>query len=333
MIITGFLKSGNTLLRRLLVAVEPNSGVVPMGLSPLGRVVLRGRPPEWPEACFVRLYEWSHMAVAIRHVYVKALVSRNAVLVPATLAYGFVRYEGQTVFAVLEEAVTGRHPERWGPEIARRLGQDLARWHKTRIRPWARAVTSPLYGAEAYHRLAVSRGARLQFAHRSLLRELERGLRALDCLDFRGPVALSHGDLHRRNVIVDDRGQLVWLDLDRACQRPCRHDLALAEVLLLRRGSNVVDAFEEQYFKVHAREQEAWRRHRLGWLRIASSLEALQVLTPREKPAKFGPWQRMWPAISSACWEIDDAGQPSGALVGEILDLAERNLRVQDRAQ
>jgi Ser/Thr protein kinase RdoA (MazF antagonist) len=320
--------------RQVLLAVQEYCRESPPDLQPMGHAVFPLQLPGWPETRIVRLYEPRKMRPAIRHLCAKALVSRNDVQVPVTLCHGPVTVGPQQLFAILEARAPGAHPTQWSPQLGQWLGQDMAKWHGTRIPPWAaRAIGVSLHEAKVYRRSVARRSAHLQVAHGTLLQELDRSLRALESADMRGPVALSHGDLHNHNCLVQPSGGLVWLDLDGVCRRPWRHDLALAELRLLCHSPQAIEAFEEQYFGVYPAQQEGWIRHRLDWFRMASSWWALQALTPRKRPPALRRQERARLAISSACWEVADIGQPSGVLMAEILRLAEQNPGTESPAQ
>lgn len=274
-----------------------------------------------------RLYDMETTSKGIRHVCVKALVQRHGIHVPPSWGYSFLHMGGRRYFAVVEERIPGQHLRAWSAQLARRLGQDLACWHQVRIpRFLAVAIDIPRLRAEGYLRQLTKRLKLLQDAHESLLAQVQWSLQALEDSDPCGDYVFSHGDLHNRNILISPDERLIWLDLDGACRRPRRHDLALAEIVLLQQAPEAIEAFEEGYFDVHPEQRSGWRKHRLGWYRIVCSWRAVQLLTPRKGQPSVGSRQRLHLALSSASWEVKDVGQPSSALVGSIQRLARRRL-------
>jgi Ser/Thr protein kinase RdoA (MazF antagonist) len=295
--------------------------------TPTGHVVvsLQGSLPSAPRVA--RVYDCQNMSKGVRHVCIKAVISRQNIRVPATRGYGCVHIAGQRYFAVVEDRVPGEHPKKWSEPLAFQLGQDLARWHSLHVPVFlAAALALPRHLPKVYRRQGAKRLELIQAPIDSLRAQLRESLKGLEGASFRGRAAMSHGDLHPRNILFSTDERLIWLDFDGACLRPVRHDLALAQLVLLQSSPQTVDAFEEGYFDLHPAERCGWRLHRLGWYRIVCALRALQLLTPRKRRPTMGRREQLHLAMSSSAWEVKDVGQASSALVASILGLARRTL-------
>jgi len=274
----------------------------------------------------VRFYKPGKWLFGLRHLYFKTIVGRNGISVPVTIGYGRLKLGGYSYFAVVEEYISGHHPEIWSEQLAFELGQQLGRWHDVSISRSNASILKILqWDPELYLKRANQGFNSLKGSHKALHSELFKSLQLLDNYDIRGDYAFSHGDLQHHNVVVNSDKRLIWLDFDQACRRPLRHDLAAVELMMLRKCPEVIDEFERGYFVTHSDQLDGWRKYRLMWYRIISLRRALFKLEQTRKLRGFKKVKE-YMALNSACGEVKDAGQPSSELMRTIVHTAQHRL-------
>jgi fructosamine-3-kinase len=321
--------------RRAMDPVRAHYGKAPPCIGQRSHIVVRLLDSQgWPRPLIARFYKPTHSILGLRYLCIKAILRRQGLAVPQTLAHDTLQLGDASYFTTVEKVVSGKHPTAWSEGLAFALGKDLAYWHQVRMPlPVRTALRIQRWTPSAYREEATKRFHHLEVSHEMQCTDLSRAFQGLDSEAFRGSYVLSHGDLWEGNIIVGPDERLVWLDFDAACWRPRRHDLAEAEVLMLRKFPEVIDAFERGYFDIHPEEQAGWRQHRLGWYRIYCSWRALKLLIRQKEDPTFDTEQKEFGALSSTCWEVDDVGQPASCFVESILRHAQRKLLSQKAAR
>jgi len=283
------------------------------------RVMIRGHP------YYLRPYWLRHLRKPVICIWASHTASRLGLLAPRVCQRCFAKVGGHLCFVILEKELQGATIKGWTPELAADLARGIAAWH---------SVPSRRYNTIE----ALCRHALPQYS--DLLRSLE-GLRltepqssavqgALACLrdeSFRGEIALSHGDLHYGNLLAVGQNRIGWLDLDSISVQPLRHDLAAAELGLLLGAPEMVEAFEDAYFRERPDQKAGWKEYRLRWFALYSLLQGAKYQLERTFRPGFKSRTkeerdrraRAHFTRALACLHTEDKGQSTARLIEDIL--------------
>jgi len=280
---------------------------------------------------FLRLYWLPYLHTAAQYLWACRVARELGVTAPVVRQRCIARIGSHWCLAMIEEELGGAPVSEWTCELAADLGRGVAAWHSIKQVPafmrLSRTGRSPTLGyAELLQR--PPRGG-LVFSRKQQT-AIAAARSSLADEDFIGESAVSHGDLHPRNLLALTTGRVGWVDLDRVRLRPVWHDLAAAAFDLLRNVPEAIDAFEETYFRERPHGRSAWRRHRRRWFHLYSMLKAARFLTGR--PVLPGQKDRTLEdrryraavhfARAHAAAAVTDAGQSAGSLVQGILQRA-----------
>jgi Ser/Thr protein kinase RdoA (MazF antagonist) len=293
------------------------------GAKRISRVALHDRPR------FLRLYGPARFPCALRHWWASQAGTAAGLAVPMVQRGGFVRTGLRVALALIEDVVPGQPLRGWTQPLAACFGRDLATWHRLHdtsgpTGPVMRLL--PVLGSGHYaKRLAV--GAEASFTAEQL-RMIRAAAGWLEDASFVGPVGVSHGDLHRGNLLHMAGDRIGWIDLDGACLRPTRHDLTVAQLHLLGRSGAEMDHFEASYFDGHAAARRDWLVHRRRWFAFSSVLQAVKWATvTHHLPGRRGRPEhdrrkksQSHFQLAEVALSVGDDGQPTSRLVQDIRD-------------
>ena len=285
---------------------------------------------------YLRCYRLRHLHMAVRHVWGCSTAAKVGLVTPRIRRKCLARTGGQLHLLVLEDELKGRPVSTWTPQLARDLAGGLAAWHSLSYPRYASMATwvarfalhgfaSPS-GYAGYFRGILESGGPFSAQEQ---RVLKTALTWLTDRRLAGESALSHGDLHGGNLLDVGNGRLGWLDLDAIQVRPICYDLATAELGLLRRCPEAIEAFEQAYFVRRPQHRKHWRRYRLQWFALYSLLKWYKLA---RQPARPGTLIRQRAqahfARAVAALEVADRKQPSATLIGNIVRRAVEALAV-----
>jgi len=239
------------------------------------------------EQCYLRIYRGRSLAMAARNMWISRVLSASGIHAPVTRQACIAWTKRGFCLALLETEVKGEPADTPLPAaFAPDMGRAISAFHSVGPDELKRAGRIHLRMGVPAYRAMLGRGLRkaglLSPERNAVARE---ALRWLEDRDFVGDVALSHGDLHLRNILRVGEDGIGLLDLDGACIRPLRHDLALAESILLEDSPDAVKAFEDSYFQAHPEQAAGWKRHRTRWLALYNLFMGIKFL---EYPTRSG---------------------------------------------
>jgi aminoglycoside phosphotransferase (APT) family kinase protein len=229
---------------------------------------------------YLRLYRLRKIGMAARNIWASGILSARGVNAPVTVQACIARAGKRFCLALLETGVKGEHldgplPASFAPDLAGMLSA----FHAVSPEKWKRVDRILLHMNASTYRGQLKFGLRHDaLSSRVRNAAVREALRWLDEPDFVGDFALSHGDLHHENMLRTGENEIGVIDLDTACIRPLRHDLALAESTILQDSADAAKAFEESYFQLRPAQAAGWDRHRTHWLVLHNLCWASQML-------------------------------------------------------
>lgn len=233
------------------------------------------------------------------------------------------------------------------PDNARRLAQDLHRWHtledKTatsrrflyRMHPGAaRQYASNDSVLRRYRRRIPDSFADMPLYDAEYQQACRRYRSLFNDSDFIHRLVISHGDLNSGNMIWDDDGSLTWIDYENFSRRCMFHDVADIIFVLLRKSPQAMDEFERAYFaQTEPATLALWRTHRLNWLGVINCIRAhTRLYGPqpsrihRENRSDSQRLKLGIPALSRAraAHLTRDRGEPSSELLQRVRKRAKK---------
>ena len=252
------------------------------------------------ESYFIHAY-WLRCLPDAYKVFIGARLINDAKILGPQISVVLLRkIAGRPSVIQLQRSIEGKGITCWNAEMGYQLANDLKKWHKITRESviaagfFCRTVNTGWITKRIRVLLSSPYLDRLENYHPQILDQACEYLKQSSLI---GPLALSHGDIHRGNLLLNTQGKFVWLDLDAINYFPIFQELAWVQFFILDRHPDAAENLEKNYFENNQELRELWRRFRLHWCVIQGVYHASRLLRvgkclPGHKPGILKHYER-----------------------------------------
>ena len=233
------------------------------------------------ESYFIHAYWLKSLSNAYK-TYIGAQLIKNVQIIgPETLIVLVHNVVGRYCILLFQKTLHAKRIKSWNPEMGYQLADELRKWHGIRD-AGSNAVQSIFTTNDA--NWITKKIKELHFSpYLQCLKNYSQDIINQACsyltqAELIGPLALCHGDIHRGNLLRNERGDFVWLDLDAMALQPIFQELAWLQFFILARHPDAAISLENTYFEDKLQLYQVWKQFRLHWCVIQGVYHAAQLL-------------------------------------------------------